>query len=106
MICSAAGLFWAPELYEPFALILSDSAGQAKDQLRHIRHELETNEAIARNYPAAAGVGPVWRQDRIELNNGAAVGGRARSDRTARSRVSGPSSKAVAGKSRVGWANR
>jgi hypothetical protein len=42
--------------------ILSDSAGQAQDQLRHIRHELETNDAIHRDYPGAASVGPVWRQ--------------------------------------------
>ena len=36
--------------------ILSDSAGQAQDQLRHVRHELETNDAIARDYPDAAGM--------------------------------------------------
>jgi hypothetical protein len=65
-------LHCALERHEPFALILSDCAGQAQDQLRHIRHELETNDAIARDYPDAAGVGPVWRQDRIELHNGRA----------------------------------
>lgn len=67
-------LYCALERHEPFAVVLSDSAGQAQDQLRHLRHELEGNAAIARDYPDAAGVGPVWRQDRIELRNGAVVG--------------------------------
>src|SRR5215212_4712968 len=57
VITLAYVLHCALEQHEPFALILSDSAGQAQDQLRHIRHELETNEAIARDYPDAAGAG-------------------------------------------------
>ena len=30
-------------------------------------------DANARDYPAAAGVGPVWRQNRMELRNGAVI---------------------------------
>jgi predicted phage terminase large subunit-like protein len=62
-------------------------------QLRHIRHELETNPTLARDYPDAAGVGPVWRQDRIELLNGSVVaalgtGGRIRGRRSRQARPS------------------
>jgi hypothetical protein len=86
-------LYCALEGHEPFSLVLSDSAGQAQDQLRHIRHELETNDAIASHYPGAAGVGPVWRHDRIELRNGSAIaalgtGGRIRGRRSRQSRPS------------------
>lgn len=93
VITLAYVLFCALERHEPFALVLSDSAGQAQEQLRHVRHELETNAALARDYPDAAGVGPVWRQDRIELRNGAAVaalgtGGRIRGRRSRQARPS------------------
>ncbi|MCI0703575.1 MAG: hypothetical protein L0241_21045 [Planctomycetia bacterium] len=86
-------LHCALERHEPFTLILSDSAGQAHDQLRHIRHELETNSAIAADYPSGAGEGAVWRQNRIELRNGAVIaalgtGGRIRGRRSRQARPS------------------
>lgn len=86
-------LFAALEGHEPFTLVLSDSAGQACEQLQHVRHELEGNEAIARVYPDAPGVGPVWRQNRVELRNGAVVaalgtGGRVRGRRSRQARPS------------------
>lgn len=63
----------AVELWEPYTLILSDSAGQANELLRHIRAELESNEHLAAVYPDACGVGPEWNQNRIRLRNGAVI---------------------------------
>jgi predicted phage terminase large subunit-like protein len=67
-------LYCAVERHEAYTAILSDSAGQAQDRLREVRAELETNPAIAEHYPDAAGIGPVWRNDRLTLRNGSVVG--------------------------------
>jgi hypothetical protein len=48
----------AVEGWEPYMLILSDSAGQANELLRHIRAELESNELLAAVYPDSTGEGP------------------------------------------------
>jgi hypothetical protein len=94
VITLAYVLFCALEQLEPFMLILSDSAGQAEELLGHIRNELETNEAIARDYPDSAGVGPVWRRNRVTIANGAATiaalgtGGRVRGRRARQARPS------------------
>lgn len=58
---------------EAFILLLSDSGEQADKYLESIRLELESNEAILRDYPQAAGVGPVWRQNRLRLRNGVVI---------------------------------
>jgi hypothetical protein len=63
----------ALEGWEPYTLILSDSTPQANELLGHIRRELETNPALADRYPHAAGVGPVWRVNRLQLRNGAVL---------------------------------
>lgn len=73
VITLAYVLYCAVEAVEPFTLILSDSSGQASEHLVNVRTELEVNPALAIDYPAAVGRGPVWRQDRIQLRNGAAV---------------------------------
>ncbi|MDB5312178.1 MAG: Terminase-like family protein [Gemmataceae bacterium] len=67
-------LYCAVEKLEPFSLILSDSAGQATEKLIDLRRELEGNDALAADYSDACGVGPVWRNDRIELRNGCVIG--------------------------------
>jgi hypothetical protein len=58
---------------EPLTLLLSDSGDQAAGFLSAIKDELTGNAAIARDYPAACGVGPVWRADRVTLRNGATI---------------------------------
>jgi len=83
LITFAYVLWCALEAHERYILILQDSADQAHSQLAALRAEIESNGAILRDYPNAAGVGPVWRQDRIGLRNGVAIqalgtGGRVR----------------------------
>jgi hypothetical protein len=63
----------ALEQWEPYALILSDSAPQAVEQLRHIRAELEQNPTLARVYAELTGKGPEWRENRLRLKNGAVI---------------------------------
>lgn len=63
----------AVEGWEPYTLILSDSAGQANELLRHIRAELEGNELLAAVYPDSTGEGPEWNQNRIRLRNGCVI---------------------------------
>lgn len=58
---------------ESVILISSDTVTQAKDHLRSIKDELETNEDILRDYPAASGQGPVWRENMIQMNNGVMI---------------------------------
>jgi hypothetical protein len=61
------------EKIEPYILLLSDTSDQANEFLDAIRQEVADNPAIARDYPQAAGVGPVWRNDRIRLRNGCQI---------------------------------
>jgi len=63
----------ALEGIEPYTLVLSETATQANAFLRDVRAELEGNPAILRDYPHAAGRGPVWRDDVIRLNNGCMI---------------------------------
>lgn len=86
-------LYCAVEAAEPFTLILSDSADQAAEQLGHVRAELEGNERLAADYPAATGPGPKWQQRHVQLNNGAVIqaigtGGRIRGRRAKQARPS------------------
>jgi hypothetical protein len=63
-------LYAAVEGLEPYVQIFSDTRDQAWVWLDAIREELETNPGLAADYPQAAGVGPVWRKDRLRLRNG------------------------------------
>lgn len=63
----------AVEGWEPYTLILSDSAGQANELLRHIRVELEANQQLAAIYPGSTGAGPEWKENRLRLRNGAVI---------------------------------
>lgn len=58
---------------EPYIILTSDTGAQAHKYLDAIRTELETNEALARDYPHLAGKGPIWREDRIKLGNGVMI---------------------------------
>lgn len=58
---------------EPYIIITSDTTGQAQMFLDAIRSELETNPLLRRDYPHLTGGGRVWRNDKIELNNGCAI---------------------------------
>lgn len=58
---------------EPYIILTSDTGDQAHKYLDSIRTELESNESIANDYPHLFGTGPVWRQDRIRLNNGVQI---------------------------------
>jgi predicted phage terminase large subunit-like protein len=60
-------------LPEPYILLLSDTNDQAHKYLESIKLELESNALLARDYPAACGRGPVWREDRIRLRNGVVI---------------------------------
>lgn len=58
---------------EPLTWIISDTAGQAREQLEQIKDELLENETLRQAYPWACGRGPTWRVNRIVLRNGAAI---------------------------------
>ncbi|EAT16074.1 phage terminase large subunit [Desulfuromonas acetoxidans] len=53
-----------------YALIVSETAPQAKEFLSFIKLELETNERLQQDFPELAGEGPVWREDKIITRNG------------------------------------
>lgn len=63
----------AVQRWESYTVILSDSAAQADELLRHVRVELEGNDRLADLYPESTGVGPEWNQNRIRLRNGAVI---------------------------------
>ena len=66
-------LYCVCENVEPYTLLLSDSAEQSESFLDAIKGELEDNPHIARAYPDAAGVGPVWQSGRIRTRNGCMI---------------------------------
>jgi hypothetical protein len=66
-------LYGAVEGIEPLTLELAETSPQAKKYLDAVKEELETNAAIARDYPAAAGRGRIWQADRIRLRNGCEI---------------------------------
>lgn len=81
------------EGWEPYSLILSDTARQAGKLLRDVRHEIETNAAIREAYPESAGVGPKWAETAIQLRNGVTIeclgaGNKIRGNRAGASRPS------------------
>jgi len=58
---------------EPYIWIVSDTMSQARTHLESVKAELETNPLLAAYYPHAAGRGPRWRADAIELPNGVVI---------------------------------
>ncbi|MEQ8839038.1 MAG: hypothetical protein RID07_19690, partial [Lacipirellulaceae bacterium] len=58
---------------EPYIWIVSDTKNQAQTHLENVKHELETNELLAADYPRAVGIGPRWRASAIELRNGSII---------------------------------
>lgn len=71
--CLAHPLRCALEGTEQLIWIISETRSQACGQLEHIKSELETNELLQFAYPRASGRGPMWRVDRIRLNNGVGI---------------------------------
>lgn len=63
----------ACERTENYILICSDTASQAKEHLRTIKEELETNDDLAEQYPNAVGLGPTWRENYIQMRNGVTI---------------------------------
>lgn len=63
----------AVEGREPYIWIVSDTIGQARTHLAHVKAELEDNSLLAAYYPRSTGRGRVWRSDAIELPNGTVV---------------------------------
>lgn len=66
-------LWCAVEGVEPFILLLSDSGEQAETFLAAIKEELEGNPLLLRDYPGAAGVGPLWQSSRVRTRNGVQI---------------------------------
>jgi predicted phage terminase large subunit-like protein len=60
----------ALEGWEPYIWIISDTSSQAETHLKNVKAEIEANELLARDYPQACGIGPVWKTDSIQLKNG------------------------------------
>jgi len=64
---------------ETFIVMLSESADQARDQLSHVKRELESNELLLLDFPEACeppGIKPApqrWRKDEIITRNGVKV---------------------------------
>ena len=73
LVSKAYPLYGICERTEAFVLILSDSSRQAKSFIRSIKRELTANPALAQEYPAACGVGPIWQTDHIRTRNGVEV---------------------------------
>ncbi|MGD0899223.1 MAG: hypothetical protein ABR915_15410 [Thermoguttaceae bacterium] len=63
----------ALEGWEPYVWIVSDTRQQACAHLENLKAELLDNERIARDYPEAAGRGPVWRAGAVVLRNGVTI---------------------------------
>lgn len=51
----------------------SDTGDQAHKYLNAFRSELESNPKLQEDYPGLARPGPIWREDRIRLNNGVMI---------------------------------
>jgi hypothetical protein len=58
---------------EPYIVLTAETGDQAHKYLDSIRSELELNEELADQDPHVFGAGPIWRQDRIQLNNGVLI---------------------------------
>ncbi|MBN2577887.1 MAG: hypothetical protein JXB10_02765 [Pirellulales bacterium] len=58
---------------ESYIWIVSDTKHQASAHLENIKAELLENKLLARDYPGAAGKGPIWRSNAIVLRNGVTI---------------------------------
>lgn len=58
---------------EPYIWIVSDTRHQAAGHLENVKAELLDNPRLARDYPRAVGLGPRWRGNLIQLNNGVTI---------------------------------
>jgi hypothetical protein len=72
-LSKAYPLYAALEGREPLTLLLAETGGQAAKYLDSIKRELESNPAIARDYPGAAGKGALWQGTHIRLRNGCEI---------------------------------
>jgi predicted phage terminase large subunit-like protein len=79
-IASCAYVLWCICFrHESYIVILSESADQARDQLSHVKQELESNELLLRDFPEACeppNIKPVaerWRREEIVTRNGIKV---------------------------------
>jgi hypothetical protein len=63
----------AVERRESYIWIVSDTVGQARTHLAHVRAELEDNALLAASYPRSVGRGPRWRSGALELPNGCVI---------------------------------
>lgn len=70
--CSQIFVLWCViTARKRYPVLLSDATDQAAAVLEGIKAELEVNRRLATDFPAAAGVGPVWKQGCIVTRNGA-----------------------------------
>lgn len=58
---------------ESVIIISSDTVTQAREHLRTIKDELESNELIRKQYPNASGTGPIWQEGYIQMANGTII---------------------------------
>ena len=63
----------AVESWEPLIWIISETEGQAENQLEKIKSELESNLTLKAAYPDAFGKGPTWQSSAIKLRNGVVI---------------------------------
>lgn len=63
----------AVEQRESYIWIVSDTVGQARTHLAHVRAELEDNPLLVASYPRAVGRGPRWRSGALQLRNGCVI---------------------------------
>jgi hypothetical protein len=61
------------EATEHYILIISDTGVQAANILDTIKMELESNEALRRDYPLPTSTGAVWNNLRVETANGICI---------------------------------
>ena len=80
----------ALEGWEPYVLLIMDTAAQAEQQLGNIKTELEHNPKLRLAYPESSGKGPRWREDFIILPNGVRIDCLGAGQKV-RGRVHGPS---------------
>lgn len=70
-VCTLAYPLWsALEERESYIWILSDTRDQACLHLQNIKSELVSNSLLRHDYAQAVGVGPVWREHLVRMNNG------------------------------------
>ncbi|MFW6164139.1 MAG: hypothetical protein ACODAJ_15330, partial [Planctomycetota bacterium] len=72
-IVSCGYVLWAMCTRGIFVANVSASDDLAQLQLRTVREELESNEAIAEAYPEHSGKGPTWKSAHLETRGGAAA---------------------------------